>query len=146
GKKVNEPVSLTALPATILDLLGDSGQQEFPEPSLTRFWTDGGPPGIFAAPISELAQLRWNPRSPEYYGPMQSVTTSEWHYITGGNSGEQLYRCCDNEPENLNVASTIEGKQLCQQFRQQLQLAIKPDLEEFRRRASTEQISFSQSH
>jgi arylsulfatase A-like enzyme len=137
GKKVSEPVSLTALPATVLDLLGDSAQRQFPGPSLTQLWTNGGPPSAFVPPISELASLRWNPRSPEYYGPMQSVTTSEWHYIRGGNSGEQLYRCCDNRPENLNLASTAEGKQVCQQFRRELQMAIKPGLQEIPRQAST---------
>jgi arylsulfatase A-like enzyme len=144
GKKVTEPVSLTALPATVLDLLGDRDQREFSEPSLTQLWSDRGPPGKFAAPISELAQLRWNPRSPEYYGPMQSLTTSQWHYIAGGNSGEELYRCCDNQPENLNLASTVEGKQVCQQFRQELQMTLKSG--EVRRQDPAEQLFLLQSH
>ena len=139
GKKVSEPVSLVALPATVLDLLGEHAQRQFPGPSLTQLWTNGSPSAV-APPISELAQLRWNPRSPEYYGPMQSVTTSEWHYITGGNSGEQLYHCCDDRPENLNLASTAEGKQACQQFRQELQMATKPGIEENRHQASTKQL------
>jgi arylsulfatase A-like enzyme len=126
GKVVADPVSLTALPATVLDLIGDSGQQQFPGPSLTELWLDGHQPPIPAPPLSELAQFSWNVRYPNYYGPMRSVTTSEWHYITGGNSGEQLFRCCA-EPETVNLASTSEGQKICQHFRQELQLGGRRD-------------------
>ena len=123
GVRINTPVSLTALPATLLDLAGLPN--EFPGHSLSGLWQSGiGPAAEPPAPISEIAQLPWNRRYPNYYGAMQSVTTSRWHYIKGGNTGEQLYSCCDDGISTSNMAQTAEGKKLCQAFRDKLRLEL----------------------
>src|SRR5262249_42038218 len=85
GLRVSEPVSLTALPNTVLDLLGDR-DHKFAGTSLKELWTEGTDPATLPPPISEVAQLRWNSKYPNYYGPMESITTLHWHYITGGNA------------------------------------------------------------
>jgi hypothetical protein len=66
---------------------------------------------------------------------MQSITTSEWHYIRGGSRGEQLFRCCDIQPETPNMAATDEGQQLCKGFRRELQIATRTTLEDQNRTA-----------
>jgi len=130
GVRISEPVSLTALPVTVFDILGRSGS--FPWTSLQQLWTNGKPHHDMPPPISEVAQLPWNSRYPNYYGPMQSITTPQWHYISGGSRGEQLFRCCDTEPENPNLAATEEGNKLCGQFRRELQVATGTGVEDTR--------------
>jgi hypothetical protein len=71
-------------------------------------------------PISELAQLSWNPNFPDYYGPMVSITTAHWHYISGGKFGDQLFPCCADEPEQLNLAGTVIGQELTSRFQREL--------------------------
>jgi len=127
GRRIADPVSLTALPSTILDVLGHRDPQAFPSPALSQLWT-GGEHNSLGPVMSELAQLFWDRRFPDYYGPMQSVVTPEWHYIVGGNTGEQLFRCCDAGDETTNLADTAEGKRACEQLRQELQLAMKSRL------------------
>ena len=75
-----------------------------------------------STPRAELAQLKWNPRYPNYYGPMQSLTSSEWHYISGGKTGELLFRCCGVDLDVNNLADTAEGKKICDQFRREIQI------------------------
>jgi arylsulfatase A-like enzyme len=119
GRAIAEPVTLTSLSATILDLVGS--RQSMPGVSMRTLWS-GAPVPAVNSPRSELAQLNWNPRYPNYYGPMQSLTTSEWHYISGGNTGELLFRCCGADLDVNNLAATAEGKKVCQQFRQEIQI------------------------
>ena len=129
GRRVPEPVSLTALPATVLDLLGYPTHRVFGGSSVQQAWTETGS-GISIAPaLSELAQLPWNRKYPNYYGPMQSITTSEWHYITGGNRGEQLFHWSVDATEARNLATAPGGKKLCGQLRQDLEALQAMDIE-----------------
>jgi hypothetical protein len=60
---------------------------------------------------------------------LTSLTTPQWHYISGGKAGEELFRCCGNAPERDNLAATQEGQRVCQEFKRQLEFtAEKPQL------------------
>ncbi|HKU20057.1 MAG TPA: sulfatase-like hydrolase/transferase [Terriglobales bacterium] len=120
GRRIDAPVSLTSLPATLLEEVGESSHPHFPEPSLARFWNGAGAQLAMTNPISELAQLNWNPSFPDYYGPMASITTAHWHYISGGKFGDQLFPCCTDEPEQLNLAGTVIGQELTSRFQREL--------------------------
>lgn len=122
GKRVADPVSLTAIPATVLQFLGQPDSAHFPQAALTAFWTPGLRPAALEAPVSELAQMLWSPSFPNYYGPMISVTTPDWHYVEGGNKGEQLFHCCELVNEGPDVSSSSEGKKICSQFRDELRV------------------------
>jgi arylsulfatase A-like enzyme len=78
GVRVADPVSLTNLPATVLDLLGLAGP--FPGPSLTGYWT-GRPPTPVAA-ISGVSLARnlpdWYPVS---HGALASARLGRYRYI-----------------------------------------------------------------
>ncbi len=56
GKVINSPVSLTALPATILSLV-NSSDEIFPGPSLALIMTDANTGANWPDPISEVAQM-----------------------------------------------------------------------------------------
>ena len=135
GRRVAGPVSLADLPATILELV--SRQGNFPGNSLAARWRDATASG--AAPLAELAQMDWNPKYPDYYGAMQSVSSANWHYMVGGNMGEELFRCCSVEPELLNMAPTVEGKKIVEPFREQLAAAMKMDRAAAERQAKARQ-------
>jgi arylsulfatase A-like enzyme len=122
GEKIAAPVSLTSLPATLLEEMGEAHHSHFPEPSLARLWNGGGAESPAHSPISELAQLDWNPMFPDYYGPMQSISTEHWHYIHGGKYGDELFLCCADQPEQLNLAGTIIGREVAGLFKNELAL------------------------
>lgn len=73
--------------------------------------------------VSELIKAKLTPLFPNYYGPLTSITTPQWHYISGGKAGEELFRCCSNAPELDNLANTEEGKRVCQGFKKELAFA-----------------------
>lgn len=121
GRRIDVPLSLTSLPATLLEEVGENLHPHFPQASLARLWNGEGQPTL-PDPISQLAQLNWNPTFPDYYGAMDSITTAHWHYITGGKFGDQLFPCCADEPEQLNLAGTVIGQELTSRFQRQLAL------------------------
>ncbi|HEV2117050.1 MAG TPA: sulfatase-like hydrolase/transferase [Terriglobales bacterium] len=118
--KIDTPVSLTALPATLLEEAGEARHPNFPQLSLAHLWNHAGAQPAVDDPLSELAQLNWNPAFPDYYGPMKSVSTAHWHYIHGGKFGDQLFPCCADQPEQLNLAGTVFGQELTARFEREL--------------------------
>ena len=109
GKRIATPVSLTSLAATLLEETGEIHHRHFPQASLAGLWNGQGLPAGLADPISELAHLHWSLKYPNYYGPMESVTTTHWHYIRGGKFGEQLFPCCADQAK-LDLADTAIGE------------------------------------
>lgn len=122
GKRISTPVSLTSVPATLLEEAGVHPHPDFPGSSLARLWRDGEGDSSPPDPISELAQLDWNPTFPDYYGPIESVSSAHWHYIQG-KFGYELFPCCADEPEQLNLAETVIGQELAPRFQRELALA-----------------------
>ncbi|HKW26459.1 MAG TPA: sulfatase-like hydrolase/transferase [Terriglobales bacterium] len=120
GEKITAPVSLTSLPATLLEATGETRHPHFPEASLAGLWSSAGAEASAHNPISELAQLNWNPTFPDFYGPMESISTEHWHYIHGGKYGDELFPCCADQPEQLNLAGTIVGREVAGLFKSEL--------------------------
>jgi arylsulfatase A-like enzyme len=134
GERVAEPVSIAALPSTLLDLIGQEGQRadeigaQFPGPSLTALWTEpqAGTDGVqhvdWPHPIAELVQHPWLPvQNPSAHGAMRSVLSSEWHYIAHEKFGEELYDWLADPQETLNLADGTGTQPVAEQFRAYLQ-------------------------
>lgn len=122
GVRISTPVSLTNLPATILELLGNSQQRTFPGPSLAALWEKLEMPREWPDPLSELAKLNYGPASkaPSYYGAMRSLVTPKWHYILHEKFGPQLYDR-ERDPEELrNLAATPDRAELVRRFGEEL--------------------------
>jgi arylsulfatase A-like enzyme len=128
GRRINAPVSLTSLPATLLEEAGEVQHPHFPQPSLAGWLSGEASPVALPDPISQLAQLPWSPNYPNYYGPMESISTRHWHYIRGGKAGEELFACCGEEPEQLNLAGTVVGRELAMRFAGELAPAAADEL------------------
>jgi arylsulfatase A-like enzyme len=128
GRRIATPVSLTSLPATLLEEVGEAHHSEFPQISLQRLWNGSAAASSMPDPMSEVAQLNWSPSFPNYYGPMESITTAHWHYIRGGKFKEELFRCCTDEAEQVNLAGTAIGKSVTAQLAKELDSSMpRPD-------------------
>jgi arylsulfatase A-like enzyme len=111
--QIAAPVELRSLPATLLDLAGIK-DSDFPGPSLTKLWRDPKAQQQWPYAVSELAHMGESGLFPSYYGAMKSVVTPDWHYIEGGKLGDELYKCCGNESQN--VAQNAVDRELVQSF------------------------------
>lgn len=108
GLRVNQPVSLRDLPATLVDLAGIRTQPAFPGASLRVTWTPNAT--ATASPvIGEAAQgVNVPPSNQTYYGPLRSTLDSAMHYIRLARGGEELYAWRTDPDESVNLAGRPE--------------------------------------
>ena len=100
--RIDTPISNAAIPATILDMLGEPGQDIFPGPSLAELWRDPASASKFPDPIAEMAESTWvNPNHLSIKGDMTSVISEDWQYIEHEFNGVELYNLND-DPDQLN--------------------------------------------
>ena len=108
GKVIDIPVSIIALPSTILELLG-ANNGTFPAQPLTLLF-DGTVPADWAQPISEVAQFAGAAeQNPTTYGEMKSVVGNDLQYIVHEEFGDELYdwRTDSQETDNLSADPTL---------------------------------------
>ena len=99
--RISTPVSLTSIPATLIDLATGQSSPKFPQPSLTQLWRDPARRNNWPAPASELAQLKVCDCFPNHDQSFRSITLGDWHYIAGSKGGEQLFKL-SGDPTNLS--------------------------------------------
>jgi arylsulfatase A-like enzyme len=128
GEKVSQPVSNTAIPATILELLG-TDRGSFLGPGLQGFLR---PPQLGKAqdPVSELAQNKYPGKHDDKAdnliptaktGSMRSVVTSQWQVISHSTLGEQLYDWTEDPSELRDLAPTAQGQDILRGLAPQFQ-------------------------
>jgi arylsulfatase A-like enzyme len=111
GMHIDRPISAASLPATILDLLGESNAREFPVPSLAQLWNHPGSNPEWPYPISEMAQDLYVPKQyPAYRGWLKSITDPQWHLIVAQSDPTELYRYPTDPAELQNLAGSAQGK------------------------------------
>ncbi len=120
GVRIGTAISTTWLPATLLDLATGRAEGEIPGPSLATLWENGARPEDVPHPVSELSRIDFLPPNKHNYGPMESVTTAEWHYILGEGTHEELYRYHEDAREAKDLAGTPEGKEICKRLAAEL--------------------------
>jgi arylsulfatase A-like enzyme len=104
GVVIDTPVSTTALPSTILDLL-DANDGTFPAQPLTLLF-DGKIPSDWAQPISEVAQFDGAAeQNPSTHGEMKSMVGDELQYIVHESFGEELYNWREDPQETNNLVN-----------------------------------------
>jgi arylsulfatase A-like enzyme len=103
GLRVAQPVSTRALAATVLELLGISGEL-VPGRSLARTWEGDTTAGdTIVTELSFAANLaEWIPVS---RGTMRSVVVNGFHYIRLGDGAEELYDFLRDSTERVNLAA-----------------------------------------
>jgi len=119
GLRLSQPVTNTAIPATIVELLGGSDQSTFPGPALNALWKTPGTKPAWPDSLSEVA--RRDIFSDEnkavshlvpttFDGPMKSIVTPHWHLIIHKDLGDQLYDWTHDVDESNNVIHTAVGQ------------------------------------
>jgi arylsulfatase A-like enzyme len=116
GKTVETPVTITALPSTILSLV-NATDDPFPGPSLAIL-IDGEAPADWPDPISELAQMNGAAEvNPSTHGAMKSVVGDEMQYITHEKFGEELYNWRTDPQEMSNLVDEPSARTALNGFR-----------------------------
>jgi arylsulfatase A-like enzyme len=119
GLKVAAPVTNAAIAATVLDMVGASGQQTFPGPALSAMWQISEAGTEWPDPLSQLPQTDIVVRADRAAegkvpiattGSMETVITPRWQLITHQKLGAQLYDRTSDPEEAHDLAQTPEGK------------------------------------
>jgi arylsulfatase A-like enzyme len=129
GIRINQPVSNSAIPATVMDVIGEPGQGSFPGPSLSGSWKT---PSQFVAPnpLSELAQNRYPGKKDQAAdqliptassGAMASVVTPQWQLIVHDKMGWQIFDWKHDPSEGRDLAQTADGAASGQSLQLQLE-------------------------
>jgi arylsulfatase A-like enzyme len=119
GMRLTLPVSITAIPAMILDMVGSKERNIFPGPPLSAFWKRSEPDPKWPNPLSELPQT--NIIVPQdrvvegkvpiaTNGDMDTLVTPKWQLITHEKLGMQLYDWTVDPGELNNLIGTPEGR------------------------------------
>ena len=127
GLRVAEPATLRDLPATALDLLGESGSTAiFPGQSLTRHWRSQTPPETAGPVLSEVyltvtipESKRKRMKQPAMRGPMQSLTSDRYIYIRSHDGKEELYDAINDRGETADLAAKPESLPILERFRKE---------------------------
>jgi len=123
GISVDTPVTLTALPSTVLSLIG-STDDTFPQPSLTALMSDAAPTD-WPDPVSELAHLVGAPEiNPSTHGAMKSVVGDDMQYIAHEKFGEELYDWRNDPQELNNLIDESSSKPIVESFKTYLKNLI----------------------
>jgi arylsulfatase A-like enzyme len=124
GMRIARPVSNAAVAATVLELTESEHQPVFPVTSLAQLWNRSGNLE-WPFPESDLAQLPWNPKAPNYFGAMRSMIGPQFHYIRNEKLGEELYDWRSDPLENHNLAKNSELNAVLQTFRENFKKTMK---------------------
>lgn len=130
GIRLAQPVTNSAIPATIMGLLGGSDQQVFPGPALSALWQTPGAEPAWPDSLSEVAQRNIfsdeNKAASKFVpttfdGPMKSIVTPRWHLIVHKELGDQLYDWVHDVDESHNVINTPMGQQVARSLSTRLE-------------------------
>jgi arylsulfatase A-like enzyme len=120
GIRVAQPVSNTAVPATVMNVL-EPGDRTFPGPPLQALWEARATPSDHPMPLAELQRRHWEPdRNPVKHGSMRSLVSPSWHYIEHETRGIQLYRWVDDPRESSDLAKAPGSQAVIDEFQRRL--------------------------
>ena len=92
GQRISRPVSSSAIPATILDLVPRGQAGAFGSSSLAPLWRAGDLQADWPFPVSEVSQQAWgDSTSRVHHGSIRSLMSPEWHYIAYDSLPEELF-------------------------------------------------------
>jgi arylsulfatase A-like enzyme len=124
GKVIDTPVSISALPATILSFVNAS-ENPFPGPSLMVLLESENAPADWPQPIAEVAQFSGAAeQNPTTHGQMKSVVDPNLQYILHEKFGEELYNWREDPQESHNLANESSSQPVVETFRSYLKNLI----------------------
>jgi len=126
GRRLAQPVTNAALPATLMDLIGADVRGSFPGPSLAKAW-DAAKTPEWPPPIAEVEQIPWQPESaPAHHGSIKSLVGPRWQYVEHEKWGAEFYDLRNDPQAMRNLAQKAE----LQAFVAQSQLELRRRLQQ----------------
>ena len=117
GVRIERPISLASVPATLMSLVGASETDTFPGPSLAEIWNGTTRQEDWPYPLAELAHIPFeSPQNPCRYGEIKSLVGPELQYIVHEKFGEELYKWKQDPGEVQNLAKTPEAASITRDF------------------------------
>ena len=124
GLRVDHPVSLRDLPATILDLAGVPSTG-IPGTTLNKSWESAERRKGLSVVIAEVSKgVNDKPENRTYRGNMKSTLDSAWHYIRNGDGVEELYAYRRDPNEELDHATSAAGRMMLPVYRARIARAL----------------------
>jgi arylsulfatase A-like enzyme len=119
GTRVKQPVSNTAIAATVMELLNCT-PGTFRVPSLVPLWT--GTAASYPMPLSELKYRPWEAEhgSMVGIGSVRSLVDDSWHYIDVETREPQLFARPDDPREASDLAGRSDLRPVIDRFRNAL--------------------------
>ena len=122
-KVIDTPVTIAALPATILSMI-DVSEDSFPGPPLTLLMSDDVPTD-WPDPLAEVAQFEGAAeQNPTTHGEMKSVVGADLQYIVHEVFGEELYDWRVDPQETNNLIDDPTSTPVVNSFREYLENLI----------------------
>lgn len=115
GLRVNAPVTLRDLPATILELVTHSSSP-LPGQSLARFWNGSASDSAILSAVN-LAPIRPGLYPEGSTAEMRSVVQWPYHYIKAPDDSEELYDLRQDPDENHDLTEQDEYEEVIEQLR-----------------------------
>jgi arylsulfatase A-like enzyme len=117
--RVAHPISIAALPATLLEMIGKDHQSFSFYPSLAPYWQYANPQYNGQLPLAGVDKLNWAP--PQHLtskGAMVSVVNGHWHYVLHEIFGEELFDWNNDLDESIDLIAEPELQDVLSTFRQ----------------------------
>lgn len=105
ARRVETPVSLRDLGATLFDLTGMQAFSSLAGASLAGAWLSTAPSSLSAVVSEVSAGINTEPSAPVSRGAMRSLIDSTAHYIRNGDGVEELYAYRNDLAEGQNLAA-----------------------------------------
>lgn len=132
GIRIATPVTNAAIPATIMDLVGEDQRNPFPGRPLTALWKSDDLTR-WPDPLSELAQNDLVDKEDKIAGrliptatsgAMRTLVTSPWQLIEHETRGNQLYDWAQDPEELNNLIQSPEGQAAAEGLKLRMQAAM----------------------
>jgi arylsulfatase A-like enzyme len=121
--RIKQPVTIAAIPATVMELTGVSDPVRFPGPPLTQLWKNPLEAGSREWPYP-LAEIKHEPWSLEHYpvthGSLKSLISPKWQYIKHEKFGIELYDLDNDTGQLRNLARELEMREIVSGFESKL--------------------------
>jgi arylsulfatase A-like enzyme len=123
--KVARPVSIAALPATVMGLLGEKNQKDFPIQSLEPLWENSEAASNWPYPLAEIAERPWTPENyPVHSGWVKTLVAPQWQFIKNEILPDELYNWNADVLEKKDLAQNPDMQSLIRDFNANLNVDI----------------------
>jgi len=126
GRRIERPVTLRDLPATVFELTRQGAEKALPGESLARFWNaaDEEETSASSSTLAEVGYLEGPVNYPVSHGDLKSIVLDGRQYIVSSAGSEELYEL-ESDPQQINnLADTAEGEALLPTYRQALRATV----------------------